>query len=461
MGPKRYNNTLKETASSILDKNATEQSKELKEKALQSKKRFTENIAHQIRTLSNAIVGFCDLLNQENLADSQKEYVTEIYQASQGLVSLVNNVLDMSRIETGQILLEKTDCPLAWLLDEIEILIRPSAEAKGLDFRMVKAPDLPANIQTDPARIRQCLINLAGNAVKYTEHGSVQLKVSIEHFNEIPFVRFDIIDSGVGISPDIQKQIFEPYAELQNANESILTSLDLGLMITNPLAMTNYLVKLLGGSISVTSEVGVGSVFTILIPAGVDVTAGPRLEERYGDSEEDNQTQAHMHKQCSGNVLLVEDEPSNRTVITLLLETIGMRVTVAENGLEAVDKAAKETFDIIFMDIKMPKMNGDEAAKILRQKGVAAPIIALSAGTPADVADDDINKTFDSFLAKPVDSRKLHNTICNYLPHIETLKSQDKAREPSEVMIDFSDDEPSAIELKDDNEKIWAKSKKK
>jgi CheY-like chemotaxis protein/nitrogen-specific signal transduction histidine kinase len=461
MGSKRSNKTLKETASSILGQNAPEQSKERKERALQSKKRFIENMAYQIRTLSNAIVGFCDLLSQENLRESQKEYVTEIYQASQGLVSLVNNMLDMSRIETGEILLDKTECPLAWLLEEIELLIRPSAECKGLDFKMLKASDLPANIQTDPTRLRQCLINLAGNAVKYTEQGGVQLKVSVEDFNGSPFVCFDIIDSGVGISPDIQKLIFEPYADVKNANESILTSLDLGLMITSGLAMTNYLVKLLGGSISVTSNVGEGSVFTMLIPAGVDVAAGPRLGERYGSSEADNEPKPAIQRHCSGDVLLVEDEPSNRTVITLLLETLGMRVTVAENGLEAVEKAKKVPFDIIFMDIKMPKMNGDEAAKILRQNGVIIPIIALSAGTPSDIGDDDIKNLFDSFLAKPVDSRKLHDTICNYLPDIEVLKSDSEASEGTCTSIDFSEDGQSEFELTDDDEPIWPMSKKR
>lgn len=461
MGSKRSNKTLKETASSIVGQNAPKQSKERKQRALQSKKRFIDNMAYQIRTLSNAIVGFCDLLSQEKITESQKEYVTEIYQASQGLVSLVNNMLDMSRIETGQILLDKTECSLAWLLEEIELLIRPSAECKGLDFKMLKAPDLPANIQTDPARLRQCLINLAGNAVKYTEQGGVKLKLSVEEFNGSPFVRFDIIDTGVGISHDIQKQIFEPYAEVKNANECILTSLDLGLMITSGLAMTNYLVKLLGGSISVKSKLGEGSVFTMLIPAGVDVAAGPRLEERYSSSEADNEPQPDMQKHCSGDVLLVEDEPSNRTVITLLLENLGMRVTVAENGIQAVEKATNEPFDIIFMDIKMPEMNGDEAAKILRQNGVTKPIIALSAGTPSDIADGDIKKIFDSFLAKPVDSRKLHNTICNYLPNIGTLKSESRIKEPSETVIDFSDDGNAAVELTDDNEPIWVKSKKR
>ena len=167
MGPKKTKRKLKESASSVSNPRGTEQSRERNEKALQSKKRFIDNMAYRIRTLSNAIIGFCDLLNQENLKESQKEYVTEIYQASQGLVSLVNNVLDMTRIETGQLEVEKTDCPLRWLIEEVEMLIRPSVEGKGLYFKIEKSDDLPANIQTDPARIRQCLLNLAGNAVKY------------------------------------------------------------------------------------------------------------------------------------------------------------------------------------------------------------------------------------------------------------------------------------------------------
>jgi CheY-like chemotaxis protein len=454
MAPKRSKAKLAETESSIGQKDAPKQSKDRKERALQSKKRFIDNMAYQIRTLSNAIIGFCDLLNQEDLRESQKEYVTEIYQASQGLVALVNNVLDMSRIETGQLVVDKTDCPLAWLLEEVELLIKPSAQGKGINFEVVREGQLPANIQTDPARVRQCLVNLTGNAVKYTEEGGVQLKVSLEESDGAPFVRFDIIDSGVGIEADRLKHIFEPYAKVEDANESILTSLDLGLNVTSGLAMTNYLAKLLGGSISVTSNVGEGSTFILLIPAGVDIAAGPRLEERYSVAEAE-ETDPAAQQQCSGDILLVEDEPSNRTVITLLLETIGMHVTVAENGLEAVEKATNEDFDLIFMDIKMPKMNGDEAAKTLRQKGITKPIIALSAGELSDIGDDEIEKVFDSFLAKPVDSRKLYNTICNYLPDIKSQDSENELNEPSESSIDYSD-EHVAVELTDDNEPIWA-----
>lgn len=459
MGPKKTKRKLKESASSVGSLKGTEQSRDRKEKALQSKKRFIDNMAYRIRTLSNAIIGFCDLLNQENLKESQKEYVTEIYQASQGLVSLVNNVLDMTRIETGQLEVEKTDCPLRWLIEEIEMLIRPSVEGKGLDFKIEKSDELPANIQTDPARIRQCLLNLAGNAVKYTERGYVEINVSVADIEGEYFVRFDVIDSGIGIEPDRQKKIFESYAEAEEANESILTSLDLGLTVTSGLSMTNYLVKLLGGSLSVTSSVDVGSTFTLLIPAGVDIALEPRLEERYSASETDNEFDAALPQQCSGDILLVEDEPSNRTVITLLLETIGMHVTVAENGLEAVEKATKEPFDIIFMDIKMPEMNGDEAAKILREQGVTRPIIALSAGAVSDIGDDKVKEVFDSFLAKPVDSRKLYNTICNYLPNIGAMKSQGEVEGASDGVIDFSDNVHAAVELTEDNEPIWVKKK--
>ena len=348
MGPKKTKRKLKKSASSNGNSKTMEQSRDRKEKALQSKKRFIDNMAYQIRTLSNAIIGFCDLLNQENLKNAQKEYVSEIYQASQGLVSLVNNVLDMTRIEIGQLEVEKMDCPLRWLIEEVEMLIRPSVESKGLDFKIEKSDDLPANIQTDPTRIRQCLLNLAGNAVKYTERGYVQINVSMADIEGKYFVRFDVIDSGIGIEPERQKNIFEPHTEVEEANDSILTSLDLGLTVTSGLSMTNYIVKLLGGTLSVTSSVDIGSTFTLLIPAGVDIALEPKLEERYSASETDNEFDAALSQQCSRDILLVEDEPSNRTVITLLLETIGMHVTVAENGLEAVEKATKEHFDLIF-----------------------------------------------------------------------------------------------------------------
>ncbi|MHC4389437.1 MAG: ATP-binding protein, partial [Planctomycetota bacterium] len=335
-----------------------------KEATEQFESRFIANMAFQIRTLSHAIIGFCELLRYEKLTDSQTDYVNEICRAGQSVVSLVDNVLELSKIECGQLNVDEIICSFSELFEKIDSLVRPCAEAKGLEFEIFQCTDLPVNICTDPVRLCQCVTSLASNAVKFTDKGYVHLKISLEDHEGKSFIRFDVVDSGVGIPIDKQRVIFEPFTQIKDANECEFTSPGLGLTITS------YLVKILGGKISVTSKPGEGSVFSLIIPAGVDVASEPLLERREPLVAAHEESDARYRRQFVGHVLLAEDQPSNRTVMSLLLEAMGMRVSVAEDGVQAVDKAVAESFDLILMDIKMPKMNGYEARKRLKKEGV-------------------------------------------------------------------------------------------
>lgn len=415
----------------------TGETKKQKEPLIQPKSQFIAKVAFQIRTLSNAIIGFSDLLRYEEMPDFQAEYINEIYNAGKGVVSLVNDVLELSKIESGQVSINTINCSLGELLDRIDLLARPSANEKGLEFEILRGTDLPANIRTDPERLRQCLINLTNNAIKFTKAGYVHLKVSIEDCDGKPCVRFDVVDSGPGIPIDRQEIIFAPFAQIKDANGGISISSGLGLTITR------HLVRLLGGEISVASKPGKGSVFSLVIPAGVDIEHEPSLEwrEPLAFLTEEEETEAIEHRQCVGHILLVEDEPSNRTVITLLLETMGVRVSVAEDGLQAVEKATAEQFDLILMDIKMPKMNGYEAKQTLREKGLATPIIALTAASPSDDEPDSHKLAdFNCFLVKPVDSRQLYEVISKYLPVVRKLDSSDESGASSAALGDLPDD---------------------
>jgi len=375
------------------------------------KSQLIANVAFQIRTLSNAIIGFSDLLRYEELTNSQTEYVNEIYNAGKDVVALVDDVLELFRIESGQLSVDSVKCSLGGLLNKIDSVVRSSAEEKGLEFRILQYTDLPASIRTDPFKLCQCLINLVNNAIKFTEEGYVHLKVSQEDGDDQPYIRFDIADSGPGIPADKQEIIFEPFAQVRNEKEGVSTSSGLGLTITR------YLVKLIGGKISVSSEPGEGSVFSLVIPAGMDTGAEPLMEQRELLASLPDASDDTDRKERVGHILLVENEPSNRTVMTLLLETMGLHVSVAEDGLEAVEKAMSEQFDLILMDIKMPRMDGFEARQTLREKGITTPIIALTASSPSD-DDADSRKLadFNCCLIKPVDSRKLYETISKYLP---------------------------------------------
>jgi len=392
------------------------------EAAAQFKGRFIADMTFQIRTLSNAIIGFSDLLRYEELTDSQREYVNEIYNAGQGVVSIVGDVLELSKIESGQLNVDIVDCSLSGLFDKIDSLVRPCANEKGLEFEIFQCTDLPANIRTDPERLRQCLINLTSNASKFTEAGYVLLKLSLEDSDGKALVRFDVVDSGLGIPIDKQKIIFEPFVQIRDASGSAFTSSGLGLTITSHLA------KLLGGRVSVTSKPEEGSGFSLIVPAGVDIESEPLLERREALVSVPEESGGLDSRQCAGHVLLVEDQPSNRTVMTLLLEAMGMRVSVAEDGIQAVQKALAEPFDLILMDIKMPKMNGYEAQKTLREEGLETPIIALSATSPSDDdAESHMLTDFDCFLVKPVDSKKLYDAVSKYLPVVRALSSNDES----------------------------------
>lgn len=385
------------------------------EAAVESENHFVSNMAYQIRTLSNAIMGFSELLRHEQLTDSQTEYVSEICQAAGGLVLLVNDAVDLSRIESHILNVNISDCSMNWLLERIDSLMRGEAEEKGLEFELIQCTELPAKIHTDSVRLRQCLTNLIGNAIKFTDEGYVHIKVSLEHMDSQPFVRFDIADSGKGICVDDQDSIFEPFGQGDMVHKNVITGTGLGLSITSGLT------KLLGGTISVTSSVGEGSLFSLMIPAGVDVDDESMMHPHEPSDTVNDEQNISGYQECVGEVLLVEDEPSNRTVMALLLETMGVGVTVAQDGVEAVEKVEEKEFNVILMDIKMPRMDGYEATKKIREKGISTPVIALTASELS--ADDSNCEGFDHFLRKPVDSAQLHKAIRKYLPLAEMSES--------------------------------------
>jgi signal transduction histidine kinase len=286
----------KKAAKKGTKKQAAKEAKRPNEPIQQFKSQFIANVAFQIRTMSNAIIGFSDLLRYEELTDSQMEYVNEIYKAGKDVVALVDDVLELFRIESGQLSIDIVNCSLGGLLDKIDSLVRHSAEEKGLEFEILQCTDLPASIRTDPFRLCQGLINLTSNAIKFTEAGYVHLRVSLEDCDCQPYIRFDVADSGSGILFDKQEIIFEPFAQVRDTNEGVATSSGLGLTITRHLA------KLLGGEVSVTSMPGEGSVFSLLIPVGVDVESQPLLEQREPLVCLSEGVDVKDQRQCVGNV---------------------------------------------------------------------------------------------------------------------------------------------------------------
>ena len=245
------------------------------EATLQARGRLVDNMAYQIRTLSNAVIGFSELLLTEDLTPDQHDFALEINTAGKGLSDLVNEVLDWARLESGRLQIVRSACPLHGILDQLDQIVRPIANDKELRFETLRDERLPATLLTDSDRLMKCLINLAANAIKYTAEGFVRVNVRLQMREETAFVRFDVIDSGPGISAEKMKRLFEPASAEEDAHAEVVTMLGMGLSVTAGLPLTRLLVELLGGTLEVQSEVGTGSTFSLLIPAGMDIASEP------------------------------------------------------------------------------------------------------------------------------------------------------------------------------------------
>jgi CheY-like chemotaxis protein/HPt (histidine-containing phosphotransfer) domain-containing protein len=379
------------------------------EMANAAKSQFLATMSHEIRTPMNAIIGFTNLLTESELTDEQKEYLCLVRDSSHNLLRLIDDILDLSKIEAKKVDVNIVECSLGQLLNSVDSLMLSKAKKEGLDFEIIEDGGLPTQIRTDITRLRQCLINLVGNAIKFTRKGHIYLKVSLQEIENAPFIRFDVEDTGIGIPKDKQEEIFETFVQADSSTSREFGGTGLGLAISKRLA------EFLGGQLSMTSEVGKGSVFSLTIPAGVDVTKQPFLDRHnmvsHIEAGEDEVKQAKF----SGHILVAEDARTNQVLIKSLLKRLGLQVTIAEDGNEAVQQALTEQYDLIFMDIEMPNMNGYEATKAIRKKGLKTPIIALTAY--AMKGDDE--KCFaagcDDYISKPIEHKKLLQTLSKYL----------------------------------------------
>ncbi len=384
-------------------------------RAEHSKSQFLANMSHEIRTPMNAIIGFSQVLAEENLTTQQKEFVEIIQDSGENLLKLIDDILDLSKIEAGKVYIEIADCSLDKMLTRIESMIRLNTEEKGLEFQVAKSTSLPEVIRTDSVRLRQCLINLASNAVKFTQEGHVYINASLEQGNDGDFIRFDVEDTGIGIPAKRQQAIFESFTQVDGSTTRKFGGTGLGL------AITKRLTRLLGGNLSLTSKEGEGSVFTLKIPAGVEARQEVAPDQQ--DPEEETTVETDKKSKFSGHVLVAEDIPTNRKLLAMLLENMGFAVAIAEDGQQAVDKALAESFDMILMDMQMPNLNGYEATKILRKKGIKAPIIAVTAHAMRGDDRKCIQSGCDDYLSKPIDRNKLLDMICEYLPTENVIKN--------------------------------------
>ncbi len=396
--------------------------KEKAEAANVAKSQFLANMSHEIRTPMNSIIGFSDVLADENLTDEQAGFVNLVRDSAKNLLNLINDILDFSKIEAKQLDIDLVECSLGRILGFIDSTMTQQAEKKSLDFKIVQCDGLPERISTDPMRLRQCLINLTNNALKFTEKGHVYVNVSLEDRDSQPYIRFGIEDTGIGIQKDKQEEIFNAFTQADGSHSRKYGGTGLGLTVTKQLA------KLLGGELTLTSQVGKGSLFSLAIPAGLDVTKQSHLDIHAAHM--DPRKTKNEQPEYTSHVLVAEDSPTNLALVTLLLEKMGLQVTSAEDGNLALQKVLTQQFDLIFMDMMMPNMNGYEAARAIKNEGITTPIVALTANA---MKGDDIKcleAGCDDYLAKPIDREKLLKTIAKHLPSKElvSIDTTDSAR---------------------------------
>jgi signal transduction histidine kinase len=392
---------------------AEEQARVLAQEAMsanEAKSEFLANMSHELRTPMNAIMGFSDVLSDDDLTDEQRSYVHMISSSSKSLLALINDILDYSKIEAGKMTVETVDCRVGEILEAVEAMLRPMAAKKGLAFDVRLCDSVPSVIKTDPLRLRQCLVNLINNAIKFTENGHVHVNAAVREQGDRAWLHFDIEDTGIGIGQDKQSLIFESFTQADSATTRKYGGTGLGLAITKRLA------RLMGGEVSVVSRIGSGSVFTLIVPAGTEQPTPAAVENKDLLIDElsgayDSGKGTHMY---AGKVLVAEDNPSNQKLIQILLQKMGLDVALADDGLQAVEKGAG-TYDLILMDMQMPNLNGYDATRRLRSQGIKTPIIAVTAHAMVGDEHKCIEIGCNGYLSKPIDRNKLAEIVGTYI----------------------------------------------
>ncbi len=407
--------------------------------ANRAKSEFLANMSHEIRTPLAAILGFAEMLLTKGPEEcAQAGCIQIIRRNSQHLLELINEILDLSKVEAGQMKVERTPCDLPELLSEVASFMRPTANKKGLSFGVTFQDPIPRLIASDPLRLRQILVNLLGNAVKFTESGRVDMRIANEGAGGPNIVlRVDVIDSGIGMAPETMARLFVPFAQGDTSITRKFGGTGLGLTISRHLA------RLLGGDITAASQPGGGSTFTLKVDggpaAGVEQLRG--LTETTLFAKVDRGTYAAIH--LRGRILLVEDGADNQRLLQMELADAGASVTTARDGQIAVDLAARQTFDLILMDMQMPVMDGYAATRELRRRGLTLPIIALTACAMAEDREKCMASGCSGYLSKPLDEETLLKTVDKYLGNGHSRLPTDSAGPMGSG--------PSGVEARDSN----------
>jgi CheY-like chemotaxis protein len=359
-----------------------------------AKDEFLANMSHELRTPITAVLGFAELLEDTDLSEEQLRYLGTIASSTETLLALVDDLLDLARIEAGKVYLAREEFSLRKLIGDVANSQNPAAKAKGLAFHTRVSTEVPDLLMGDSLRLKQVLLNLTVNAIKFSERGEVCLSVAVEKSHPTtPMLRFDVADTGIGIGTENLAGIFQPFSQVDPSSTRKFGGAGLGL------AICTKLMAIMGGEISVDSREGVGSTFHVYLPFEM-----AHMETEGGGAQ--TRGPVAVTEESPLRVLLVEDHEISQYFFSEVLKRCGHHVELAANGAEALGKLQCSTYDLVLMDVQMPVMDGLEAVSKIREKEQVAgghlPVIALTAHAMEKDRVEVLSKGFDGYVSKPM-----------------------------------------------------------